>query len=243
MKRVRRRSDEGPQAVLSDRALSSLARALPTSVAEMAAVFNSVPVVVKEHAEEVRARVREGKAREKEEDEAMRRAVLRAMNREVEEKEEMEVVKEEATEEAKEVRGDLDEMVEEGARELKEAEKAMEKKEKKKPAERRACQLALKRVGAAQASGATKQKEVAAELDLDELLHDLAMINGIMEGDEEEESSEEEVKKEEPKKEEEIKSIRQTYRAKEEETSSVKRSAVDDLLGAREVDMSSAVGV
>ena len=49
--------------------------------------------------------------------------------------------------------------------------------------------------------------------------------------------------KEEPKKEEEIKSIRQTYRAKEEETSSVKRSAVDDLLGAREVDMSSAVGV
>ena len=48
---------------------------------------------------------------------------------------------------------------------------------------------------------------------------------------------------EEPKKEEEIKSIRQTYRAKEEETSSVKRSAVDDLLGAREVDMSSAVGV
>ena len=161
----------------------------------------------------------------------------------VEEKEEMEVVKEEATEEAKEVRGDLDEMVEEGARELKEAEKAMEKKEKKKPAEQRACQLALKRVGAAQASGATKQKEVAAELDLNELLHDLAMINGIMEGDEEEESSEEEVKKEEPKKEEEIKSIRQTYRAKEEETSSVKRSAVDDLLGAREVDMSSAVGV
>ena len=168
--------------MLSDRALSSLARALPTSVAEMAAVFNSVPVVVKEHAEEVLALVREGKA--------------------------------------------------------------MEKKEKKKPAERRACQLALKRVGAAQASGATKQKEVAAELDLNELLHDLAMINGIMEGDEEEESSEEEVKKEEVKKEEEeIKSIRQTYRAKEEETSSVKRSAVDDLLGAREVDMSSAVGV
>ena len=229
--------------MLSDRALSSLARALPTSVAEMAAVFNSVPVVVKEHAEEVLALVREGKAMEKEEDEAMRRAVLRAMNREVEEKEEMEVVKEEATEEATEVRGDLDEMVE-GARELKQAEKAMEKKEKKKPAERRACQLALKRVGAAQASGATKQKEVAAELDLDELLHDLAMINGIMEGDEEEESSEEEVKKEEVKKEEEeIKSIRQTYRAKEEETSSVKRSAVDDLLGAREVDMSSAVGV
>ena len=222
--------------MLSDRALSSLARALPTSVAEMAAVFNSVPVVVKEHAEEVLALVREGKAMEKEEDEAMRRAVLRAMNREVEEKEE-------ATEEATEVRGDLDEMVEEGARELKEAEKAMEKKEKKKPAEQRACQLALKRVGAAQASGATKQKEVAAELDLNELLHDLAMINGIMEGDEEEESSEEEVKKEEPKKEEEIKSIRQTYRAKEEETSSVKRSAVDDLLGAREVDMSSAVGV
>lgn len=230
--------------MLSDRALSSLARALPTSVAEMAAVFNSMPVVVKEHAEEVLALVREGKAMEKEEDEAMRRAVLRAMNREVEEKEEMEVVKEEATEEATEVRGDLDEMVEAGARELKEAEKAMEKKEKKKPAERRACQLALKRVGAAQASGATKQKEVAAELDLDELLHDLAMINGIMEGDEEEESSEEEVKKEEPKKEEEeIKSIRQTYRAKEEETSSVKRSAVDDLLGAREVDMSSAVSV
>ena len=229
--------------MLSDRALSSLARALPTSVAEMAAVFNSMPVVVKEHAEEVLALVREGKAMEKEEDEAMRRAVLRAMNREVEEKEEMEVVKEEATEEATEVRGDLDEMVEEGARELKEAEKAMEK-EKKKPAEQRACQLALKRVGAAQASGATKQKEVAAELDLDELLHDLAMINGIMEGDEEEESSEEEVKKEEVKKEEEeIKSIRQTYRAKEEETSSVKRSAVDDLLGAREVDMSSAVGV
>ena len=71
--------------MLSDRALSSLARALPTSVAEMAAVFNSVPVVVKEHAEEVLALVREGKAMEKEEDEAMRRAVLRAMNREVEE--------------------------------------------------------------------------------------------------------------------------------------------------------------
>ena len=228
--------------MLSDRALSSLARALPTSVAEMAAVFNSMPVVVKEHAEEVLALVREGKAMEKEEDEAMRRAVLRAMNREVEEKEEMEVVKEEATEEATEVRGDLDEMVEEGARELKEAEKAMEK-EKKKPAEQRACQLALKRVGAAQASGATKQKEVAAELDLDELLHDLAMINGIMEGDEEEESSEEEVKKEVKKEEEEIKSIRQAYRTKEEETSSVKRSAVDDLLGARDVDMSSAVGV
>lgn len=230
--------------MLSDRALSSLARALPTSVAEMAAVFNSMPVVVKEHAEEVLALVREGKAMEKEEDEAMRRAVLRAMNREVEEKEEMEVVTEEAKEEVKEVRGDLDEMVEEGARELKQAEKAMEKKEKKKQAEQRACQLALKRVGAAQASGATKQKEVEAELDLDELLHDLAMINGIMEGDEEEESSEEEVKKEEPKKEEEeIKSIRQTYRAKEEETPSVKRSAVDDLLGAREVDMSSAVRV
>ena len=242
MERVRRRSDEGPPSVLSDRALSSLARALPTSVAEMAAVFNSMPVVVKEHAEEVLALVREGKAMEKEEDEAMRRAVLRAMNREVEEKEEMEVVKEEATEEATEVRGDLDEMVEEGARELKEAEKAMEK-EKKKPAEQRACQLALKRVGAAQASGATKQKEVAAELDLNELLHDLAMINGIMEGDEEEESSEEEVKKEVKKEEEEIKSIRQAYRTKEEETSSVKRSAVDDLLGARDVDMSSAVGV
>ena len=59
----------------------------------------------------------------------------------------------------------------------------------------------------------------------------------------EEVKEEKEVKKEEPKKEEEIKSIRQTYRAKEEETSSVKRSAVDDLLGAREVDMSSAVGV
>ena len=47
-------------------------------------------------------------------------------------------------------------------------------------------------------------------------------------------------KEEEPVKEEEIKSIRQTYRAKEE-TPAVKRSAVDDLLGAREVDMSSAV--
>lgn len=238
---MRCRSDESPQAVLSDRALSSLARSLPTSMAEMAGVFNSVPVVVKEHGEEVLALVREGKELEKEDEAEMTRAVLRATHRAVEEKEVMEEVTEEVTAE-KEVRGDLDEMVEKGAQELKEAEKSMEKKEKTKKAEKRVCQLVLKRVGAkAQASAATKQKEVEAELNLDELLHDLAMINGIMDGDEEESGSEEEeVKKEEVKKEEEFKSIRQTYRAKEE-SPAVKRSAMDDLLGAREVDMSSAV--
>lgn len=238
---MRRRSDESPQAVLSDRAVSSLARSLPTSMAAMAGVFNSVPAVVKEHGEEVLALVREGKALEKEDEEEMARAVLRAMHRTVEEKEVMEEVTEAATA-TRNVRGDLDEMVEKGAKELKEAEKAMEKKEKAKEVTEAECRLVLKRVGATGvASAATKQQEVEAELNLDELLHDLAMINGIMDADEEESSSEEEVKKEEePVKEEEIKSIRQTYRAKEE-TPAVKRSAVDDLLGAREVDMSSAV--
>lgn len=239
-RRVRRRSDESPQAVLSDRAVSSLARSLPTSMAAMAGVFNSVPAVVKEHGEEVLALVREGKALEKEDEEEMTRAVLRAMHRTVEEKEVMEEVTEAVTE-TRNVRGDLDAMVEKGAQELMEAEKAMEKKEKAKEAKEVTCRLVLKRVGAkGVARAATKQKEVEAELNLDELLHDLAMINGIMDADEEESSDEEPVKKEEPAKEEEIKSIRQTYRAKEE-SPAVKRSAVDDLLGAREVDMSSAV--
>ena len=87
--------------------------------------------------------------------------------------------------------------------------------------------------------------EVEKELDLDELFHDLAMINGVMEGDPDEESSEEEKEevKEEKKEEEEIKSLRQTFKRNPEvkEATSVKRDSMDDLLGVKAVDKSSNV--
>ena len=261
---VRTRNDENPQSIVTDRALSNVARNLPSTAQDVSRLFNAVPIPLKERMEELLELVRRGKELAREDDEEMMRLVLRVMKSEPME-EEVKREEKEVKVESVEVEGVLDEMIERGAEKLRGevsgvsgvseggegGEKGVKGKEKKgkeketKGKEKKAKANAQLQLDCTEPAESEKQMEVEKELDLDELFHDLAMINGVMEGDPDEESSEEEKEevKEEKKEEEEIKSLRQTFKRNPEvkEATSVKRDSMDDLLGVKAVDKSSNV--
>lgn len=261
---VRPRNDENPQSIVTDRALSNVARNLPSTAQDVSRLFNAVPIPLKERMEELLELVRRGKELAREDDEEMMRLVLRVMKSEPME-EEVKREEKEVKVESVEVEGVLDEMIERGAEKLRGevsgvsgvseggegGEKGVKGKEKKgkeketKEKEKKAKAKAQLQLNCTEPAESEKQMEVEKELDLDELFHDLAMINGVMEGDPDEESSEEEKEevKEEKKEEEEIKSLRQTFKRNPEvkEATSVKRDSMDDLLGVKAVDKSSNV--
>ena len=261
---VRNRNDENPQSIVTDRALSNVARNLPSTAQDVSRLFNAVPIPLKERMEELLELVRRGKELAREDDEEMMRLVLRVMKSEPME-EEVKREEKEVKVESVEVEGVLDEMIERGAEKLRGevsgvsgvseggegGEKGVKGKEKKgkeketKGKEKKAKANAQLQLNCTEPAESEKQMEVEKELDLDELFHDLAMINGVMEGDPDEESSEEEKEevKEEKKEEEEIKSLRQTFKRNPEvkEATSVKRDSMDDLLGVKAVDKSSNV--
>ena len=261
---MRTRNDENPQSIVTDRALSNVARNLPSTAQDVSRLFNAVPIPLKERMEELLELVRRGKELAREDDEEMMRLVLRVMKSEPME-EEVKREEKEVKVESVEVEGVLDEMIERGAEKLRGevsgvsgvseggegGEKGVKGKEKKgkeketKGKEKKAKANAQLQLNCTEPAESEKQMEVEKELDLDELFHDLAMINGVMEGDPDEESSEEEKEevKEEKKEEEEIKSLRQTFKRNPEvkEATSVKRDSMDDLLGVKAVDKSSNV--
>ena len=261
---MRTRNDENPQSIVTDRALSNVARNLPSTAQDVSRLFNAVPIPLKERMEELLELVRRGKELAREDDEEMMRLVLRVMKSEPME-EEVKREEKEVKVESVEVEGVLDEMIERGAEKLRGevsgvsgvseggegGEKGVKGKEKKgkeketKEKEKKAKANAQLQLNCTEPAESEKQMEVEKELDLDELFHDLAMINGVMEGDPDEESSEEEKEevKEEKKEEEEIKSLRQTFKRNPEvkEATSVKRDSMDDLLGVKAVDKSSNV--
>ena len=252
---VRTRNDENPQSIVTDRALSNVARNLPSTAQDVSRLFNAVPIPLKERMEELLELVRRGRELAREDDEEMMRLVLRVMKSEPME-EEVKREEKEVKVESVEVEGVLDEMIERGAEKLRgevseggeggeKGVKGKEKEENSKGKEKKAKANAQLQLNCTEPAESEKQMEVEKELDLDELFHDLAMINGVMEGDPDEESSEEEKEevKEEKKEEEEIKSLRQTFKRNPEvkEATSVKRDSMDDLLGVKAVDKSSNV--
>lgn len=266
---VRTRNDENPQSIVTDRALSNVARNLPSTAQDVSRLFNAVPIPLKERMEELLELVRRGRELAREDDEEMMRLVLRVMKSEPMEEEEVKREEKEVKVESVEVEGVLDEMIERGAEKLRgevsgvsgvseggeggekgvkgkeKEENSKGKKKNSKGKEKKAKANAQLQLNCTEPAESEKQMEVEKELDLDELFHDLAMINGVMEGDPDEESSEEEKEevKEEKKEEEEIKSLRQTFKRNPEvkEATSVKRDSMDDLLGVKAVDKSSNV--
>ena len=105
---VRPRNDENPQSIVTDRALSNVARNLPSTAQDVSRLFNAVPIPLKERMEELLELVRRGKELAREDDEEMMRLVLRVMKSEPMEeevkREEKEVkVKEEVKEASEEV--------------------------------------------------------------------------------------------------------------------------------------------
>ena len=114
---VRTRNDENPQSIVTDRALSNVARNLPSTAQDVSRLFNAVPIPLKERMEELLELVRRGKELAREDDEEMMRLVLRVMKSEPME-EEVKREEKEVKVESVEVEGVLDEMIERGAEKL-----------------------------------------------------------------------------------------------------------------------------
>lgn len=114
-------------------------------------------------------------------------------------------------------------------------------------------QLSLK-AHPAEATVAGPAREVAASLDLNETLRDLAMVSGLMEeeSEEEEEEEEKEKKKSQATLQEEFRSLREAFATKRpseftEEVMTLppreETPATEEMLGVREIDRKSNVGV
>lgn len=95
-------------------------------------------------------------------------------------------------------------------------------------------------------------REVAASLDLNETLRDLAMVSGLMEEESEEEEEEEKEEKSQATLQEEFRSLREAYapRRTSEFTEEVmtlppreETPAAEEMLGVRKIDRKSNVGL
>ena len=91
-----------------------------------------------------------------------------------------------------------------------------------------------------------KKQAVDAELDVDSMFRDLAMISGLMDHDESEDSEHEEEEQkvtEEKQEEESIQSLKEGYKRQPETV--LKRSReddIDELLGVHEIELKTDVG-